>query len=188
MIVASEVAREVEQTPTTVGVGNEAQARELARVEPDRRAEVWQKAVEETAGKPTAAAVRAVASADSVREERRAAQALKRYPELANTAPPSAEAPGVLAAAQASAQADPVRLVVRGMESLAHFVECVDKAGGVDAVVARLNTPPADALERASGALDAYLSESWLTQLDRYGPVVDGLHAALRRRRMRSVQ
>jgi hypothetical protein len=50
---------------TTVDSGlpapvNEAQARELARVPEPERADVWQRAVEQTGGKPTAAAVRDV--------------------------------------------------------------------------------------------------------------------------------
>lgn len=53
------------ETVTTVTVHglpaptNEAQARELSRVPDEQRAEVWQRVVEETEGKPTAAAVRA---------------------------------------------------------------------------------------------------------------------------------
>lgn len=37
---------------------NERQARELARVPEDRRAQVWQQTIERTAGKPTGAAIR----------------------------------------------------------------------------------------------------------------------------------
>jgi hypothetical protein len=40
---------------------NEGQARELARVPADRRAEVWQQTIERTDGKPTAAAIREIA-------------------------------------------------------------------------------------------------------------------------------
>lgn len=43
---------------TIVPVENEGQARELARVPEPERAEVWQKANENTDGKPTAAAIR----------------------------------------------------------------------------------------------------------------------------------
>lgn len=41
---------------------NEAQARELARVPEEQRAEVWEKTLAETDGKPTAAAVKAAAA------------------------------------------------------------------------------------------------------------------------------
>jgi hypothetical protein len=51
----------------------EAQARELAKVEPERRAEVWTAAVESTGGKPTASAVKAAATEALGREQAEAA-------------------------------------------------------------------------------------------------------------------
>lgn len=60
LIDASEVVRELpEGTPAPV---NEAQARELAKVPPEDRAEVMKEASQATGGKPTAAAVKAAAT------------------------------------------------------------------------------------------------------------------------------
>jgi hypothetical protein len=62
------------QTVTNVTVAglpapaNEGQARELARVPADRRAEVWRETVERTDGKPTAAAIRETANPTPERE------------------------------------------------------------------------------------------------------------------------
>ena len=60
---ARQLMSAAEVTGTVVPAGlpapsNEAQARELARVPEPDRADVWQRAVEQTGGKPTAAAVR----------------------------------------------------------------------------------------------------------------------------------
>lgn len=58
LMIAAEVVAQMEpigSTPT-----NEAQARELASVPAEQRAEVWRETVERTDGKPTAAAVREV--------------------------------------------------------------------------------------------------------------------------------
>lgn len=52
---------------------NEGQARELARVEPERRPEVWAKATEATDGKPTAKAVREAATRPAARSPKPAA-------------------------------------------------------------------------------------------------------------------
>jgi protein gp37 len=65
-IEAARVADEM--TPIGVAPTTESQARELTRVEPERRAEVWQATIEQTNGKPTAAAVRQIAR--ERREER----------------------------------------------------------------------------------------------------------------------
>lgn len=57
-------AEVVAEMPTIVGIGppkNEGQARELARVEPERRAEVWRAAVQTHGGNVTAARVREIA-------------------------------------------------------------------------------------------------------------------------------
>lgn len=61
LMTASEVVVGMEETGTTVPVANEAQARELARVPEEKRAEVWERAVDKSDGKPTAKVVREVA-------------------------------------------------------------------------------------------------------------------------------
>lgn len=66
MITAAEVVTTV-TTGDLPAPANEAQARELARVEPERRAEVWRETVERTEGRPTAAAVREVARPEPTR-------------------------------------------------------------------------------------------------------------------------
>lgn len=57
LIGAAEAVASVESV-TTVTPANEAQARELVPVPAEKRAEVWQRAVEESGGKPTAKHVR----------------------------------------------------------------------------------------------------------------------------------
>lgn len=57
LIGAAEAVRSIESV-TTVTPTNEAQARELAPVPAEHRAEVWQEAVEKSGGKPTAKHVR----------------------------------------------------------------------------------------------------------------------------------
>lgn len=83
------VSTMVDTVPELPAPANERQARELARVEPERRAEVWQRAVEDTGGRPTAAAVREAAAPVLVPEIERpdpqtqATDYLARFPELA---------------------------------------------------------------------------------------------------------
>lgn len=57
MMQAAEIAGEMSAIADTIPA-NEGQARELARVEPERRADVWQEAVAMHGGNVTAAKVR----------------------------------------------------------------------------------------------------------------------------------
>lgn len=64
LIGSAETACAIAHTdPDLPPVKNEGQARELAKVEPEKRAEVWSKANQDTGGKPTAAAVKKAAGA-----------------------------------------------------------------------------------------------------------------------------
>lgn len=66
LMAGAEVVASLSPIGDTPAPANEAQARELAKVEPEHRAEVWQRAVAETDGKPTAAAVERAAQRWSV--------------------------------------------------------------------------------------------------------------------------
>lgn len=59
---AQVVSTVVDKAPELPAPTNEAQARELARVPEEQRAEVWQRVVTKADGKPTAAAIREVVS------------------------------------------------------------------------------------------------------------------------------
>lgn len=63
MISAADVVSTIVETGLPAP-SNEGQARELARVPEEQRAEVWRETIERTGGKPTAAAIREIAQAE----------------------------------------------------------------------------------------------------------------------------
>lgn len=65
MIEAATITNELLTIVNTPAPVRESQVRELARVEPDRRAEVWEAAIEKHGPHPTAKEVRAVADAET---------------------------------------------------------------------------------------------------------------------------
>lgn len=159
---------------TLVEVGNEAQARELAPLldQPEALRETWERAVEQTDGKPTAAAVRGA-------REQVAPRPVKVTEPTVDSETWQAQQQDApvhpLAAARADVARQPAIVAGKGIERLVLVRKTFDAAGSAAQIVADLTDDP----ELAAG---------WLAELDRTLPVLTDLAIALRRRNLRSVR
>lgn len=78
LIVASDVANNLETNGCQIADLNERQARELSKVAPDQQPQVWKEAVETSGGQPTAKTVAAVVAKSKPAETQIISKGLKR--------------------------------------------------------------------------------------------------------------
>lgn len=192
---------EAAQVGTMVPVENERQARELVPLlaEPERLAIAWQQVVDETGGKPTAAALRSAVRPSPTSPASASAAATAAQSASTNAGEPATPEeflaqrdtsevlspedwqaqpePNPLAAARAEVARQPAMVATAGIDYLRKARKAFEAAGTSAAIVADLDN---DNLVDRTG--------DWLHELDATLPLLNDLTTRLRRRNLRSVK